>query len=69
MVFLIAACSSAFLQVIEWVEDQDKLITNGALEQQFGSLSDEPIDDVLEQRTRTCCTLAFDRKRKLRHRS
>ena len=43
---LIAAYSSAFRPVIEWVEDRDDLITNDALEQQFGPLSEEPVDDV-----------------------
>ena len=35
--------------MIEWVEDQDNAITNEALEQQFGPLGTEPVDDVLER--------------------
>ena len=35
--------------MIEWVEDQDNVITNNALEQQFGPLGEEPADDVLEK--------------------
>ena len=35
--------------MIEWVEDQDNVITNNALEQQFGPLGEEPVDDVLEK--------------------
>ena len=46
---LIAAYSSAFRPVIEWVEDPDNLITNDALEQRFGPLSEEPVDDVPEK--------------------
>ena len=38
---------SAFRPVTEWTEDQDNVITNDALEQQFGLLSDEPVDDIL----------------------
>ena len=34
----------------EWVEDQDNAITNDALEQHFGPLSEELVDDVLEKR-------------------
>ena len=47
--FLIAAYGSAFRPVIEWVEDQDDIVTNDALEQQFGSLSYEPVDGVLDK--------------------
>ena len=47
--FLIAAWGSAFRPVIEWLEDQDNVITNDALEQQFGLLSGETVDDVLEK--------------------
>ena len=47
--FLIAAYGSAFRPVIEWVGDQDSAITNNALEQQFGPLGEEPVDDVLEK--------------------
>ena len=36
-------------QCIEWVEDQDNIITNEALDQQFGPLGTEPADDVLEK--------------------
>ena len=37
-----------FRPVIEWVEEQANAVTK-TLEQQFGSLSDEPVDDVLEK--------------------
>ena len=40
---------AAFWPVIEWVEDQDNVITNEALDQQFGPLGAEPVDDVLEK--------------------
>ena len=33
----------------EWEENQDNDVTNDALEQQFDSLSDERVDDVLEE--------------------
>ena len=33
--FLIAACGSAFRPVVEWVEDQDNVITNEAFDRQF----------------------------------
>ena len=33
----------------EWVEDQDNVITNEALEQQSGPLGATPVDDVLER--------------------
>ena len=46
---LIAANCSAFWPVIEWVEEQDNAITNEALEQQFGPLGAQPVDDVLEK--------------------
>ena len=55
--FLIAAYGSAFQPVIEWVEHQDDVITCSAVEQQFGPLEEEPVDDDL------------DRKWKLRNRS
>ena len=32
-----------------WVEDQDSIITNEALDQQFGPLDAESVDDVLEK--------------------
>ena len=38
---------SAFRPVIGWVEDQDNVITDEALEQQFGPMGAEPVDDVL----------------------
>ena len=47
--FLIAAYGSAFRPVIESVDDQDNVITNDALEQQFGPLGDEPVGDILER--------------------
>ena len=40
--FLIAAYGSAFQPVTEWVEDQDNVITNEALDRQFGSVGAEP---------------------------
>ena len=48
--FLIATYGSAFLPVIEWVEDQDNVITNEALDGQFGPLGAEPVDDVLKKK-------------------
>ena len=47
--FLIAAYGSAFWPVIEWVEDQDNVITNEALDQPFGPQGAKPVDDVLEK--------------------
>ena len=44
--FLIAAYGSSFRPVTEWVEDQDNVITHDALEQQFGPLSEEGVDEV-----------------------
>ena len=38
---------------MEWVEDHDKFITNEALEQQFGPLNEDPVDDVLEKTEQT----------------
>ena len=49
MRFLIAAYGSAFRPVIEWVKDQDNVITNEALDRQFGPVGAEPVDDVLEK--------------------
>ena len=47
---LIVAYGSAFPPVVEWVEDQDNIITNEeALDQQFGPLGAEPVDDVQEK--------------------
>ena len=42
--FLIAAFGFAFQPVIEWVEDQDNVITNEALYRQFGPTEAEPIE-------------------------
>ena len=36
-------------QVIEWVEDPDNVITNEALDRQFGPTSAEPVEDVQEK--------------------
>ena len=47
--FLIAAYGSAFRPEIEWVEYQDNIVTNEVLDQQFGPLGPEPVDDVLEK--------------------
>ena len=47
--FLIAAYGSAFRPVIEWVEDQNNVSMNEALDQHFGPLGAEPFDDVLER--------------------
>ena len=49
-VFLIAAHGSAFRPVIEWVEYQGNVITNEALDRQFGPKGAEPVEDVQEQR-------------------
>ena len=35
--------------MIEWVEDQDNIITNEALDQQIGPIGAEPVDDVQEK--------------------
>ena len=40
--FLIAADGSTFWPVIEWVKDQDNVITNEALERQIGPKGTEP---------------------------
>ena len=40
--FLIAADGSAFWPVIEWVKDQDNVITNEALDRQIGPKGAEP---------------------------
>ena len=47
--FLIAACGSFFRTAIEWVDDQDNVITNNALDQQFGPLGEKPVCDALEK--------------------
>ena len=47
--FLIAAYGSVFWPVIEWVEDQDNVITNEALDRQFGPIGAEPVEDVQEK--------------------
>ena len=47
--FLIAAYGAAFRPVVEWVEDQDHVITNDELEQQLGPLSEVPVDEILER--------------------
>ena len=44
--FLIAAFGPVYRPVIEWVEDQDNIITNEAIDQQFGPASAEPVGDV-----------------------
>ena len=47
--FLIAACGSVFRLVIECVEDQDNVVTNEALDRQFGPMGAEPVEDVQEK--------------------
>ena len=47
--FMTAACGSAFWPVIERVEDQDNVITNEALDRQFGPIDAEPVEDVQEE--------------------
>ena len=47
--FLIPAYGSAFWPVIEWVEDQENVITNEALDVQFGPTGAEPVEDVQEK--------------------
>ena len=47
--FLTAACGPAFQPVTEWVEDQDNVITNEALDRQFGPKGAEPLEDVQEK--------------------
>ena len=68
---LIAAYGSVFWPVTERVEDQDRVITNNALQQHFSPLGEEPVDNVVEksEQIHVACTLSLDRKRKLRHRS
>ena len=34
--------------MIDWVGDEDNVITNDELEQQFGPLSDEPVNEDLD---------------------
>ena len=46
---LIAACGTAFQSVIEWVEDQDNVITNEAHDRQFGPTGAEPVEDVQDR--------------------
>ena len=61
--FLMASCGSAFRSVIEWVEDQDNVITHEALDRQFGSIGAEPIEDVQEkERIGSRCTSGVDRQ-------
>ena len=45
--FLIAAYGSAFRPLIDWVEDEENIITNEALHQQFGPLGAEPVHVAL----------------------
>ena len=47
--FLIAAFGSAFRPVIDWVENQDNVITNEALDRQFGPIGAEPVEDIQEK--------------------
>ena len=47
--FLIAAHGSAFQPATEWVEDQDNVITNQALDRQFCPTGAEPVEDVQEK--------------------
>ena len=35
--------------LIEWVEDQDNVITDQALDGQFGPIGAEPVEDVQEK--------------------
>ena len=48
MGFLIAAYGSTFRPVIEWVKDQDNIITNQPLDRLFAPVGAEPIDNFLE---------------------
>ena len=34
--------------MIEWMWDQDNVITNDELEQEFGPISDEPLGEIVE---------------------
>ena len=68
--FLIAACGSVFRPLLDWVEDQNDVISNDALEQQFGALSDEFVEDLLEQSEQVhVAHKASMEGQKLRHRS
>ena len=50
--FLIAVYGSVFRPVIEWVEDEDNVITNEAFGTQFGPVGAEPVEEFQgEQRT------------------
>ena len=56
--------------MIEWLEDQDNIITNEALDQQFGPLGAETVDDVLEKSEQVHVALfALKESEKLRYRS
>ena len=47
--FLIAAYGSAFRAVIEWVEDQDHVITNETRDRQIVPIGAEPVENVQEK--------------------
>ena len=67
--FLIAEYRSTFWSVIKWLEDQDNVITNNTLEQQFSPLGEEPAEDVLEKSEQVhVALLALTECEKLRHR-
>ena len=46
---MIAAYGSAFWPVIDWVEDQDNVITIEPLDRLFGPTGAEPVEDVQEK--------------------
>ena len=46
---MIAAYGSAFRPVIDWVEDQDNVCTNEALDRLFGPTGAAPVEDVQEK--------------------
>jgi len=46
---VVAAFGSSFRTVIEWVEDQDAPITDRDVDDQFGDLGHEPIDQIGEK--------------------
>ena len=50
--------------MIECVEDHENIIANEALDQQFGPLGAEPVDDVLEKNEHVHVTRGLDRKKK-----
>ena len=56
--------------MLDWIEDQNNVISNDALEQRFGVLSDEFVEDLLEKSEQVhVAHEASMEGQKLRHRS